>query len=373
MRILLVLATSTGGVGTHVASLAREFAAAGHTVGVIGPSSTDEQFGFVAHRRIAFAPLELGTSLRPNDVATVRRLRLLITTFHADVVHAHGFRAGFTMLTAAAGIRRGDRPRTVVSWHNKAMGRGVRRLAERTVESYVAHRADLTLGASNDLVVRAQELGADRAVFAPVAAPEWPILEDVNNSLLRSQKIRELGLPRGSVLMLSVGRVAPQKNYGMLLDALELVAPKHPRLCVLIAGSADPTELSALRDRVRERELPVHFLGQRSDVRALNQAADIFVLTSLWEARALVLQEAMVAGKAIIATAVGGTPELLGDAGIQIPTGDATALADAIDTLLGNPSERARLGRAAALKALDLPREPEVAAAVENHYRSLLS
>ncbi len=370
LRILLVLATSTGGVGTHVASLAREFAQAGHTVGVIGPSATNEQFGFDALGQVVFAPLELGTSLSVKDTASINRLRKLIATFDADIVHAHGFRAGFTTLMATNRISKRKRPHTVVSWHNQAMGSGIRELAEKAVQMYVARGADLTIGASSDLVVRARDHGARNAVFAPAAAPDPQFAEDVNNRLLRSRLLRELALPRDSVLMLAVGRIAPQKNYGLLFDALARL--DDDRVHLLIAGAADEEEMRVLRKRVIAEQLPVHFLGQRDDVTTLNQAADIFVLSSLWEARALVLQEAMMAGKAIIATATGGTPELLGDAGLLITPGDAEAMAEGIRMLAAEEHMRAELGRRAAHKALDLPREPEVARTILRHYTSLL-
>lgn len=370
LRILLVLATSTGGVGTHVASLAREFARTGHTVGVIGPSVTNAQFGFDSLCDVAFAPLELGTSLSLKDTAAVSRLRKLIITFDADIVHAHGFRAGFTTLLAASRVPKHHRPRTVVSWHNQAMGSGLRELAEKSVQMYVARNADLTIGASSDLVVRARDNGARNAVFAPAAAPDPQFAEDVNNRLLRSQVLRELALPRDTVLTLAVGRIAPQKNYGMLFDALARIDDDRIRL--LIAGAADDDELRMLRKRVVAEKLPVHFLGQRDDVTTLNQAADIFVLSSLWEARALVLQEAMMAGKAIVATATGGTPELLGDAGLLITPGDAEAMADGIRMLAADEQMRIELGRRAAHKALDLPREPDVARTILRHYGALV-
>lgn len=373
LRILLVLATSTGGVGTHVAALAREYAAAGHSVGIIGPAATEEHFGFTSHPGVRFAPLELGTSIGPRDSAALGRLSRLIVTFSADIVHAHGFRAGAVALAALARIRRTERPRSVVTWHNQAAGTGVRGIAEKAVERFVARRADLTVGASEDLVLRARACGSRSAVLGPVAAPDAQFTEDVNIALLRSQKIQELGLPRGSVLVLAVGRIAPQKNYHLLLDAFSRVTADHPEAHLLIAGSADAAELAALEEIVAQKRLPVRFLGQRSDIVALNQAADVFVLSSRWEARALVVQEAMMAGRAIVATAVGGVPGLLGDAGILVPPDDAPALAAALDRLLGDPAERSRYGRAAALAAVDLPREPEVADTLVHHYRAVLA
>jgi glycosyltransferase involved in cell wall biosynthesis len=186
----------------------------------------------------------------------------------------------------------------------------------------------------------------------------------VNSELLRSSLGRDLDIPLTGPLILAVGRIAPQKDYDVLVDALADIAVDHPEAQCLIAGSADAAEKARLEQRIEEharsgRRPAVHFLGQRSDIAALNQVSDIFVLSSRWEARALVLQEAMLAGRAILATATGGTPGLVQDAGI---------LAAGLRRLLDDPELRVELGRKAALRALDLPTEDDAAAAARSAY-----
>lgn len=371
MRILIVLGTSTGGVGTHVAALARSLADAGDTVGVIGPAQTQEQFGFADGTRVRFAPLEISTSVSPRDAFIARRLRHLIRTFDADVVHAHGFRASLVTLAALTGMRR--RPGFLSSWHNTLMATGARARAERAVAATIARGADRVLGASEDLVDLARALGARSADFAPAAAPPRGFAEDVNSDLLRSSLSQELGLPLAGPIILAVGRIAPQKDYDVLIDALAEIAADHPEAQCLIAGSADPAEEARLRELIDAharagRRPAVHLLGQRTDIPALNQLSDIFALSSRWEARALVLQEAMLAGKAILATATGGTPGLVGDAGILVPSGDADAFAAGLRRLLEDADVRYELGRAAALRALGLPSEEDAAAAARSAY-----
>lgn len=371
MRVVIVLGTSTGGVGTHVAALARSLARAGDTVGVIGPAQTQEQFGFDDRPHIRFAPLDIGTTVGPGDLAVVTRLRRLVTAFRADVVHAHGFRASLVSLAALAVMRK--RPGFVSSWHNTLMGQGLRARVEKTVATAIARGADLVLGASEDLVDLARDLGAGRSGFAPAAAPPQGFAEDVNTSLLRSSLTQELGIPRNGTLLLAVGRIAPQKDYDVLVDALADIAHDHPEAQCLIAGSADEKEQARLTRRIEEhaqegRRPAVHFLGQRTDIAALHQVSDVFLLSSRWEARALVLQEAMLAGRAILATATGGTPGLVGDAGILVPQGDSHAFAAGLRSLLDDPRLRAELGRSAALRALDLPDEEEAAQTVRAAY-----
>ena len=114
----------------------------------------------------------------------------------------------------------------------------------------------------------------------------------------------------------------------------------------------------------------MRFAGHRSDVPALLAAADVFVLPSVWEGQALILQEALRAGVPIVATRVGGNPDLAGgDAAILVPPGDAGALAEAVRAVLGDPALAARLRRAAADRARALPGEDEAVTAALAEYQ----
>ncbi|WP_198587509.1 glycosyltransferase, partial [Brevibacterium epidermidis] len=170
MRIVFTIGTSTGGVGTHVHALARDLAAAGHEIGVIGPAATDEHFGFSLLPGVRFGVLELGTGIGASDAALIRRQRTLLRSFAPQIVHAHGFRAGLITLLTLRTLR--TRPKFVLSLHNQASGQGLRGRVETRVETMLARGADLVLGASTDLVDRARELGAQDARFLPAAAPE---------------------------------------------------------------------------------------------------------------------------------------------------------------------------------------------------------
>ena len=113
----------------------------------------------------------------------------------------------------------------------------------------------------------------------------------------------------------------------------------------------------------------MNFAGHRQDVPALLAAADVFVLPSGWEGQALILQEALRAGTAIVATRVGGNPDLAGeDAALLVPPGDAHCLADAVRAILGDPALAARLRKAAADRAAALPGQDEAVAAALAEY-----
>ena len=411
MRIVYVLGTSTGGVGTHVRALARDVAAAGHELGVIGPAQTDEHFGFSALSGVRFAALDMGTGIGVQDAALIARLRGLIRSFEADIVHAHGFRAGFVALLAERSLR--PRPRLIVSLHNRASGRGLRARVETGIETLLAKGADLTLGASTDLVDRAHALGARDARFLPAAAPEVNDVPAEVAQTTRANLAAEFGFDHDAVIVLAVGRIAPQKNYPMLVRALghlggwpdrtqnrgrpeknrgtpegdrrtpegDRRTPEGdrdtPELVFLIAGAADQDILAEVQgqyeDLAATSAVPdLHFLGPRDDIAALNAAADIYVLTSVWEARALVLQEALISGLAIIATSTGGTNELVGQAGVLIDDDDDTALAAAVAELAADPARRDELAALARTRGAELPSEGEVAKELVGIYTELM-
>ena len=396
MRIVFTIGTSTGGVGTHVHALARDLAAAGHEIGVIGPAATDEHFGFSLLPGVRFGVLELGTGIGASDAALIRRQRTLLRSFAPQIVHAHGFRAGLITLLTLRTLK--SRPKFVLSLHNQASGQGLRGRVETRVETMLARGTDLVLGASTDLVDRARELGAQTARFLPAAAPEvTPVSAEVA-AATRANLAEEFDFDPGALIVLAVGRVAKQKNYPMLVRALARLGEGNRQaqgnrqnegnrqtegnqpseIVALIAGAADDEVLAEVRaqydDAAAASAIPaLHFLGPRDDIAELAAAADIYALTSVWEARALVLQEALISGKAIVATATGGSAELVGDAGILIDHDDDAAFAEAVAELAVDPARRAELGTRARARGAELPDEREVAEELAGLYTELVS
>ncbi|MFB6398671.1 glycosyltransferase, partial [Polymorphospora sp. 2-325] len=146
--VALVLASSTGGVGQHVASVARGLATAGASVTVCGPAGTEEQFRFTA-AGARFVAVEIPANPTPADGRAVAALRRVLAG-PVDVVHAHGLRAGLV-----AALARPAQP-LVVTWHNAVLATGLRGRVSRLVERVVARAARVALGASQDLVDRAR-------------------------------------------------------------------------------------------------------------------------------------------------------------------------------------------------------------------------
>lgn len=329
-RVLQVVGTSAGGVGRHVRSLVDGLARRGAEVVVAGPASTQAVFDFPS-----YAVVDIGVSPHPvRDAAAALALRRLAA--RADVVHAHGLRAG--ALAPAA------RP-LVVTWHNAQLsGSRLGALLER----HVARRATVTLAASPDLLRRALACGGRDVRLAPVAAPP------VN----RTGADPGLGRP----LVLAVGRLHPQKGYRTLIEALPLIGDA----VVAVAGDGP------LRAELEQHGPTIHWLGRRTDVGDLYAAADVVVLPSVWEARSLTAQEALLAGRPLVATDVGGISELVGSGAVLVPPGDPAALGRAVRRLLDDPAEAAAVAARGSAVAQTWPTADDTVDQVAAVYAELL-
>lgn len=361
MRILLALGTSTGGVGRHVHDLADGLLAAGHDVVVAAPESVARAFGY-ADLGATVVPLEVTD--RPHvtkDLATVRALRAAAAG--VDIVHAHGLRVGALAVLAGRGPHRAP---LVVTLHNAAPAGAVSGTIHAGLERLVARGADLVLGVSTDLVDAQQRLGARRAALAVVPAATMPVVAK-DRYAVRSEFAIEPRVP----LLVTVARLAPQKDLDLLLDAVAILTSRHDlEVASLVAG--DGPLRAHLETRARTEGLPVHVLGHRRDVPDLLAAADIVVSTARWEGQPVALQEALHLGTAIVATDAGGTADVVQDAAILVPVGDAESLASALADVLRHGSVRDDLRSKAMHRSGTLPTREEAIEAALTAYDSVL-
>jgi glycosyltransferase involved in cell wall biosynthesis len=373
MKIAFVLGTSTGGTARHVRMLAARCAARGVAVEVFGPAQTDGDFGFsggTGGGRIGFTAVEIAERPRVRgDLRVIARLRRLLQAWRPDAVHAHGLRAGALTAIAVAFIRPtayDPKPALIVTVHNAPPAGGVTGAVYRVLELIVARSADSVLCVSADLEQRMRTAGARRVGHAVVPAPAG---RPTGVSAETRAAIRtEFGAGAEQAVVLAVGRLAAQKGFGLLLDAAARWGDIQPRPLLVIVGEGPLA--AGLRSRAASLGLPVRFAGHRRDVPALLAAADVFVLPSVWEGQSLTLQEALRAGVPIVATRVGGNPDLTGeDAAILVPPGDVERLAGAVRAVLGDPALAARLRQAAADRADALPSEDDAVAAALTEYR----
>ena len=172
---------------------------------------------------------------------------------------------------------------------------------------------------------------------------------------------RELGIAPDALLVTMVSRLSPTKGVEYLLDAIAAAAVTHPKLRALIVGEGlvaqdgvvmqDRAYLDSLIARARQLGIAdrVIFTGYRSDIPALLAQTTVFALPSLTEGLSNVVLEAMAAGRPVIATRVGGTPEIIADGqnGVLVPPSDPAALKTALTTVIEDPAFANALGTAA--------------------------
>jgi glycosyltransferase involved in cell wall biosynthesis len=168
----------------------------------------------------------------------------------------------------------------------------------------------------------------------------------------RAEIIEELDISPDAKIIGIVARLDSIKNHRCLIKAMKKVAARFPDALLLVIGDGPlRTELEELVSFVRLNN-NIKFLGTRNDIPRLLSVLDIFVLCSLSEGLPLTILEAMAAGKPIVATDVGGIPEIIKDGidGIIIPSDDSDRLAEAISELLRDKRKRHEMGAKARMK-----------------------
>lgn len=359
MRIVLIVATSTGGVGRHVHDLAEGLVDKGHEVTVTGPPDVLAAFGYAA-LGARVEPLVVSDRPHPrHDVAAIRTLRRLLAG--TDVVHAHGLRAG-ALAVLALGL---GGPPLVVTLHNGPPEGPVAGAIHQALELVVSRGADLVLGVSADLVARMRRLRARATGLAVIPAAARPTVTKDRYAVRR-----EFAAAPRVPLVVTIARLAPQKGLDVLLDALAQLRATGLEVVSVIAGEGPLAE--PLAKRIRSEGLPVRLLGHRRDVPDLLAAADVVVSSSRWEGQPVALQEALHLGAAIVATDAGGTGAVVGDAAILVPVGDARSLASALADVLRHGSVRDDLRSKAMARAGELPTRADAIAAVLAAYDTVL-
>lgn len=334
-RVLQLLSFSAGGIARHVAQVTAALdGTEGLTVDVACPPGLP-----VAMPK---TPIEL---VVPRGLvghpAAIVRLRKVIGDRRYEVVHAHGLRAGVDAALAARG-----KCRVVVTVHNLVSSdiAGGRARVDRLAEPLVVKLADRTLCVSQQIATHLKQSAFGSA--AKIEVLYLGIGEPPPVRRSRAEVRGSLGVEEGRCLAVAVARLAPQKALPVLFEALSRTRSR-PLLALLGEGPLEG-DLRALCAHAGLQD-DVRFLGFRDDVADIVAAADVFCLSSVWEGVPLAVQEAMLLGTPVVSTDVGGMREIVADrrSGRLVPSGDATALADAIDEVCG----AAELGERYAVQA----------------------
>jgi N-acetyl-alpha-D-glucosaminyl L-malate synthase BshA len=278
-----------------------------------------------------------------RDWGLARRLAKVARQHQIEVMHAHQYTPFF--YAALAKLLFGARFQLFLTEHGRHFPDVVswkRRAFNRLVLSHCANAVNAVCEFSAGALREADGFGGKRV----------DVIENgVNYQRYQKQESKEnirqkLGLDQARKYLICVARFHPVKDHATLLRGFARIAPRIPTTDLLLAGDGPlRRDLESLTTKLG-LEQRVDFLGVRSDVPELLQAADLFVMTSLSEAASLTLLEAMAAGLPVVVTKVGGNPEIVRDNidGLLVPRQDDAALADALLSLLGNPEKSAAMG-----------------------------
>ena len=278
------------------------------------------------------------------DLASAWQLSRVVRQVRPNVIHAHDPDAVATCALALSILSPSPRPAFIASHRSE------QRLGHRSFTRWKYSEVNRHVANSAALADRLHGEGLPRATL--VVVHEGVDVERI--ARMQPTSVHEaFYLPHGSPVVVNVAALVPQKGHHQLIEAAALVVREVPDARFVIIGEGDLRP--ALEKQIRERHLERHvFLaGFREDAAAMIKASDLLVLTPLMEGMSLALVDAMAAGKAAVATAVGGIPEVMvdGETGYLVPPRDPQATADRLVFLLERPEARARMGEAALARA----------------------
>lgn len=291
----------------------------------------------------------LGREIRgAADLAALGRLVALMRRVRPHVVHTHTAKAG-TLGRVAARLARV--PVVVHTYHGHVL-RGyfspARTRLFATVERWLAGRTDRLLAVSDRVRRELLDMGIgtpERFEVVPLGLDLDPFVEC---EALRGGLRAEMGAGPGDLLVGIVARLVPIKAHEVFLSAAASVARAVPASRFVVVG--DGERRAGLEALARDLGLAgrVHFLGWRRDLPRIHADLDVVALTSRNEGSPVSLIEAMAAARPVVATRVGGVPDLVEDgvSGLLVDAGDDRALAAAIVALAGDPERRHALGQA---------------------------
>jgi len=304
-----------------------------------------------------------------SDWRALREVAREITSFRPEIVHTHTAKAGLVGRLAAT-LQRPDahtgthRPRVVHTFHGHVLSgyfgfpkQAAVRWAERRLGR---HASDAVIVLSpqqrDDIVDRFRVAPAERVFVVPLGLDLSLDDRQTGGRPLRA----ELGIPDTAFLVGIVGRLAPVKDHGLFLAAAAILARTRPEAQFVVVGGGPPEAgLMALAARLGIADR-VHFLGLRTDLARVYAGLDAVALTSRQEGTPLALLEAMAAGRPVVATAVGGVPDILlrewhgpvedrtfrrseQPRGVLVEGRDPEAFAAAVELLIAEPARRRAL------------------------------
>lgn len=297
----------------------------------------------VLEQKLRFQGAQIHTPLQSSvrSPLHIGALRSHLRRFAYDIVHVHLFPA---QLWASLAVRNTPAASALVTTeHSTSNGRRKNWLRALDRQIYAPYKRIVCISAA---------VSASLVQWLPQLSDRVTVITngidiDAFASAAPLDKAAAFGVPEGTPVVLSVGRLSPIKDHMTMLRAMSLVPELH--LAIVGSGSLDAKLRALARDLgVSQR---VHFLGRRMDVPQLLRAADIYVQSSLWEGFGIAALEAMASGLPVVASQVPGLADVVADAGLLFPSQNPERLAECLRLLLHDSELRKRLSHAAQERA----------------------
>lgn len=347
--VRIIARLNIGGPAIHVTLLTEKLRQPPYDyecVLIVGPVGKDEgDMTYYAHEH-GVQPIvlpELGRAIHPlRDLVTVWKVMRLLREIKPDIVHTHTMKAGFVGRIAArlAGV-----PVIVHTSHGLGFqGYWGRRTTQFFIllERFAAWNADrlatLTASLRDELVNVYRVSRPEKTVVLPLGLDLGRFAETPRGG---GQFRAMYDISPDAPLIAIVGRLVPIKNHDLFLRAIVRVTASRPDVRVMMIGDGElRLQLEAQVEALGLRE-NVIFTGWIKDLAPVYSDLNAVVISSLNEGTPVSLIEAMAAGCPVVSTAVGGVPDLLesGKLGVMVPSGDASALADAILRVINQPPD----------------------------------
>ena len=339
VRVVQVMATGTnGGAQEHVFNLVSRMDHEFYDVSIVSLSPGS------AVRKLQRAGFDVTVIDEPDDAITTGILAAYLADARADIVHNHMYRAEIVGTKAATALGEAGhrRPWVISTAHSSRVRSDEDQEALRRLTPMIDHLIVVS-NAIERKVLDEGRIGVSRSlIYNGVDLERYDHQEPC--CTLRE----EYGMDPDSPIVGVVGRLELEKGHPTLLEAWPLVLAAVPKAYLLIVGEG--SRLDALHDIARQQGIERHvvFTGRRDDIPAVTAAFDVAVLPSYREAQGLTILEAMALSRPVVASNVGGIPEMIEDGatGLLVPPHDPPALAAAVVRLLGDHQLADLIGRA---------------------------
>lgn len=344
VRVLFVLRPTSGGIRQHVLTLLQNMPNDRVEVLVACPPD-DPGVAPIDLPGVRVFRLDICGEMSPvHDWRTAGAIARLAVTEKVDVIHAHSFKAGLLCMRAS---HMGRRAFSVVCTFHNPLRRHKNPLKDwlsRAIVARVGHAMDRVVVISCALEDEAVHLlGLPRPKLTQIynGITMGPFEDGTGGPQFRAQ----LGLSEDTPVVLAVARLIPQKGIQYLIAASQLLREDRPAVKYVVVGDGPyRAELEAL---AHEKGVDNSFIfaGFRTDMPAALAAADLVCLPTLEEGLSISAIESMAAGKPVVASQVGGLPEIIvPGTGLLVPPANPGTLAEAIHALLSDRALRVRLG-----------------------------